>query len=104
MTLRRRILSIKDEYLALKNNAAIALTACNNNDAAWKKIVCKQIHTQLDNGTFNDLLVRKNYTVLQQCIEQNATTNIEYLIIWAEHCAEESKLQWKFSFLLRLMK
>ena len=30
--------------------------------------------------------------------------DIEYMIIWAEHCAEESQLLWRFSFLLRLVK
>ena len=93
-----------DEFLALKNTASIALKACEYNDEAWKDIAKDQIDKQLDSGIFNDMLVRKNYGVLKQCIDENAIKNIEYLIIWAEHCAEESQLLWRFSFLLRLVK
>ena len=85
-----------DEFLALK--------ACEYNDEIWKGIAKDQIDKQLDSGVFNDMLVRKNYGVLKQCIDENAVKNIEYMIIWAEHCAEESQLLWKFSFLLRMVK
>ena len=93
-----------DEFLALKNTASIALKACEYNDEVWKDIAKDQIDKQLDSGVFNDMLVRKNYGVLKQCIDENAIKNIEYFIISAEHCAEESQLHWRFSFLLRLVK
>ena len=93
-----------DEFLALKNTASIALKACEYNDEIWKGIAKDQIDKQLDSGVFNDMLVRKNYGILKQCIDKNAIKNIEYMIIWAEHCAEESQLLWRFSFLLRLVK
>ena len=93
-----------DEFLALKNTASIALKACEYNDEIWKGIAKDKIDKQLDSGVFNDMLVRQNYGVLKQCIDENAVKNIEYMIIWAEHCAEESQLLWRFSFLLRLVK
>ena len=93
-----------DEFLALKNTASIALKACEYNDEIWKGIAKDQIEKQFDSGVFNDMLVRQNYGVLKQCIDENAVKNIEYMIIWAEHCAEESQLLWRFSFLLRLVK
>ena len=93
-----------DEFLALKNTASIALKACEYNDEAWKDIAKDQIDKQLDSGVFNDMLVRKNYDVLKQCIDENAIKNIEYMIIWAEHCVEESQLLCRFSLLLRLVK
>ena len=93
-----------DEFLALKNTASIALKACEYNDEIWKGIAKDQIEKQLDSGVFNDMLVRQNYGVLKQCIDENAVKNIEYMIIWAEHCAEESQLLWRFSFLLRMVK
>lgn len=93
-----------DEFLALKNTASIALKACEYNDETWKDIAKDQIYKQLDNGVFNDMLVLQNYGVLKQCIDENAVKNMEYMVIWAEHCAEESQLLWKFSFLLRLVK
>ncbi len=55
-----------DEYLALKNNASIALKACEYNDEKWKNIIKSQIDSQLKNSMLNDLLVRKNYSVLIQ--------------------------------------
>lgn len=93
-----------DEFLAFKNTASIALKACEYNDEVWKGITKDQIDKQLDSGVFNDMLVRKNYGALKQCIDENAIKNIEYMIIWAEHCADESQLLWRFSFLLRLVK
>ena len=93
-----------DEYLALKNNASIALKACEYKDKEWKNIIKTQIDIQLKNSMLNDMLVRKNYSVLKTCIDTDTIKNIEYMIIWADHYAEESKLQWKFSFLLRLVK
>ena len=93
-----------DEFLALKNTASIALKACEYNDEIWKGIAKDQIDKQLDSGVFNDMLVRQNYGVLKQFIDENAVKNIEYMIIWAEHCAEKSQLLWRFSFLLRLVK
>ena len=93
-----------DEFLALKNTASIALKACEYNDEIWKGIAKDQIDKQLDSGVFNDMLVRQNYGVLKQCIDENAVKNIEYMIIWAEHCAEESQLLWRFSSLLRFVK
>lgn len=57
-----------DEFLALKNTASIALKACEYNDEAWKDIAKDQIDKQLDSGVFNDMLVRKNYGVLKQCM------------------------------------
>ena len=93
-----------DEFLALKNTASIALKACEYNDEIWKGIAKDQIDKQLDSGVFNDMLVRQNYGVLKQCIDENAVKNIEYMIIWAEQCAEDSQLVWRFSFLLRMVK
>lgn len=93
-----------DEFLALKNIASIALKSCEYNDEIWKGIAKDQIDKQLDSGVFNDMLARQKYGVLKQCIDENAVKNIEYMIIWAEHCAEESQLLWRYSFLLRLVK
>ena len=70
-----------DEFLALKNTASIALKACEYNDDVWKGIAKDEIDKQLDNGVFNDMLVRKNYGVLKQCIDENAVKNMEYMII-----------------------
>lgn len=93
-----------DEFLALKNTASIALKACEYNDEVWKNIVKNQIDKQMDGSVFNDIDVCEKYSALKQYIDECAIKNIEYMIIWAEHSINESQLQWKFSFLLRLVK
>lgn len=93
-----------DEFLALKNTASIALKACEYNDEQWKKNIKNHINKQLSNSVFNDMLVRENYDKLKHYIDESAIKDIEYMIIWAQHCAETSQLLWKFSFLLRLVK
>lgn len=78
-----------DEFLALKNTASIALKACEYNDEVWKGIAKGQIDKQLDNGVFNDMLVRKNYGVLKQCIDTNSVQelpDIYYKPVWFPVC------------------
>lgn len=74
------------------------MKACEYNDEVWKGIAKGQIDKQLDNGVFNDMLVRKNYGVLKQCIDTNTVPNIEYMIIWAEHCAAEKSVALEILF------
>ncbi len=93
-----------DEYLALKSNALLALKVCEYNDHKWKQILKNQINEQLSKRALNDLDIRQKYIVLEQYINANSKKDIEYLIIWAEHCAEENKLQWKLSYFSRKIK
>lgn len=93
-----------DEYLALMNTTSLAAKACEYNDENMKKAIYTLIEKQLDSGTFNDCRVRDNYSKLKQLIESNNQKEIEYMTIWAGHCCEEVKLQWKYSFILRLVK
>lgn len=67
-------------------------------------VSCRGLAVPGARNTHNDMLARQKYGVLKQCIDENAVKNIEYMIIWAEHCAEESQLLWRYSFLLRLVK
>lgn len=93
-----------DEYLALMNAASLAAKACEYNDENEKKAVFLLINKQLDSGVFNDCKVRDNYCLLKQLTESNKRKEIEYMIIWAGHCCDAAKLQWKYSFILRLFK
>lgn len=93
-----------DQYLALKTNATLSLKACEYNDVDWKKAIQRQIGEQLSNTTLNDISIREKYNKLNKCIDLNLTKEIEYMIIWADHCAEGHKLQWRFSYLLRIIK
>ena len=93
-----------DEYLALMNTASLASKACEFNDADKKKEICLLIDKQLESDMFNDCIVREKYIYLKQLIESNNRKEIEYLVIWAGHFCDETKLQWKYSFILRLIK
>lgn len=93
-----------DEYLALMSAASLAAKACEYNDENKKEAIYSLIDKQLDSGVFNDCNVRNNYLLLKQLTESNSQKEIEYMIIWAGHCCDEAKLQWKFSFILRLIK
>lgn len=93
-----------DEYLALMNAAMLAAKACEFNDNNTKNSVYILIERQLKTDVFNDLNVRDKYHLLKQFTDSNNLRNIEYLIIWSSHCFDASKLQWKYSFILRLLK
>lgn len=93
-----------DEYLALANTTSLAAKACEYNDENEKKAIYTMIDKQLDSITFNDCRVREKYSLLKQLIESNNQKEIEYMTIWAGHCCEGTKLQWKYSFILRLFK
>ncbi len=93
-----------DEYLALMTNASLAAKACEYNDGNTKKTIYRIIDKQLDSGMFNDCDVRDKYRQLKQLVDSNNIRGIEYMIIWANHCCEATKLQWKYSFILRLLK
>lgn len=93
-----------DEYLALKNTASLASKACEFYDEDKKTEICLLIDKQLDSGMFNDCIVREKYIYLKQLIESNNRNEIEYLEIWAGHLCDEAKLQWKYSFIFRLVK
>lgn len=93
-----------DEYLALTSTATLASKVCEFSDENMKAFVKQTISQLLDNGVFNDCVVREKYNKLLHLIDINNRKEIEYMIIWANHCSDEAKLQWKYSFILRLFK
>ena len=93
-----------DEYLALKTAISYAMwmnEGCT--EEQYKKIV-DGIGKGLENNMHNDIDVRNSYVALKNCIQAKDIHAMELMKIHAEHCAEMSKLQWRFSFLLRLLK
>ena len=96
---------VADEYLALYNSCELALLACKTNDINRKNILIYGIDKKLlASNTFNDIEVRDNYNHLITYIKNSDITAIEYLKVTSFHCYESSKLQWRYSILLRLLK
>lgn len=93
-----------DEYLALHSTAELAALAVESHSTQLVLQVKNVINKQLDGGVLNDIKVRDNYAALSNCIESENAVGIKQISIWSSHCAEESKLNWKFSFLLRMFK
>lgn len=93
-----------DEYLALHSTAESAVLAIESNSL---RLICQvqdTIDKQLDSGVFNDMNVRKKYHFLSECVDDGNLIEVRQISIWSGHCAEASKLDWRFSFLLRIFK
>lgn len=94
-----------DEHLALHTACEHALLACLYNDEKSKQQLITLIENrQLFSGTFNDISVRENYVNLVAYIKDCNIPAIEKLKIKSNHIYEMSKLQWRFSILLRFFK
>ena len=69
-----------------------------------KKDILKDIDYQLDSGTFNNNEYRKAYALIRDNINNLNENNIKIELIEAEHNYEMNALNWRFSFILRLLK
>ena len=93
-----------DEYLALKNAAELASLSLESQSTQLEQQVRLLIDKQLESVVFNDIVVRKQYGNIVDCLDQNNTAGIKQISIWASHCSEMATLNWRFSFLLRIFK
>ena len=93
-----------DEYLALKNAAELASLSLESQSTQLEQQVRLLIDKQLESVVFNDIVVRKQYGNIVDCLDQNNTVGIKQISIWASHCSEMATLNWRFSFLLRIFK
>lgn len=93
-----------DEYLALYSTCELAILACESNDDRLINQVNENIQKQLDGIVFNDIEVRNIYNKIPNYIKDSDVNQLKYLSIYSNHKAELSKLNWRFSFLLRIFK
>ena len=93
-----------DEYLALKNAAELASLSLESQSTQLEQQVRLLIDKQLESVVFNDIVVRKQYGNIVDCLDQNNTVGIKQISIWASQCSEMATLNWRFSFLLRIFK
>lgn len=93
-----------DEYLALKTAISYAIWMCEGCTEEQHNMIIASIDKELENNMHNDLEVRNAYIALKNYIQTKDVHAMEFMKIHAEHCGELCKLQWRFSFLLRLVK
>lgn len=93
-----------DEYLALKNAAELASLSLESQSTQLEQQVRLLVDKQLESVVFNDIVVRKQYGNIVDCLDQNNTVGIKQISIWASHYSEMATLNWRFSFLLRIFK
>ena len=93
-----------DEYLALKNTAELASLSLESQSTQLEQQVRLLVDEQLKSDVFNDIKVRNSYKNIIACLSQNNLVGIKHISIWAGHCSEQAKLNWRFSFILRIVK
>lgn len=95
----------KDSYLAVLTNYKKALLYLETNNMIIYNSLIKNIDKyQLKDGTMNFKDTINEYKLMKKLISGNDIQTIKYRIILYEHLIEESTLNWKFSFLLRILK
>lgn len=94
----------KDLLLAYITNLKKCLLYVETKKDYINKDILKNIEYQLKNSTFNSEETRNAYKNLKQNIDKLTKDNIEMEIIKAEQRYELNSLNWKFSFLLRILK
>ncbi len=93
-----------DEYLALCSTCECAILACETNDSRLIRQVNENIKKQLNGDVFNDIEVRNIYNEIPNYIRDKNVNQLKFISIYSNHQAELSKLNWRFSFLLRIFK
>ena len=94
----------KDLLLAYTTNLKKCLLYIETKHNYIKKDILKNIDYQLKKDTFNNNEVINAYKNIKNNIDKLTKDNIEMEIINAEHRYELNSLNWRFSFLLRLLK
>ena len=94
----------KDSCLAYITNLKKCLLYIETKQKYIKDDILKNIDYQLDNSTFNNNEFRNSYTLIKNNIDNLKIDNINMELINAEHIYEMNSLNWRFSFLLRLVK
>lgn len=94
----------KDSLLAYITNLKKCLLYIETKQEYIKNDILNNINYQLKNDTFNTNEILNAYKYINKNIDNLNKNKIEMEIIKAEHCYELNSLNWKFSFLLRILK
>ncbi len=94
----------KDSTLAYITNLKKCLLYTETKKEYIKEDILDNIDYQLDKGTCNNNEFRNAYELIKSNIDNLNVDNINMEIINAEHRYELNSLNWRFSFLLRVIK
>lgn len=93
-----------DSYLALGSFYKKLDLYYQTKDIRIKEWLEKKLEYQLDSATFNNINVRKEYEKIKDLLVNEDPVHVQDKIIECEHIKEASSLQWRCSFILRLLK
>lgn len=94
----------KDSYLAWLTTLKLCELYKVSKDKNMKKHIIDVINKQLDPSKFNNIVIRDNYKKLKDNLENITINQLEFEIIIAENMYEMASLNWRISFLLRILK
>jgi len=94
----------RDALLTLRSSFEQALLYIESGQDIIKESLLEVIERQLDSATFNQLDIRAEYEGLIQFMETQDLWAVKRKLGVINHHYETCNLQWKFTFLLRLLK
>lgn len=94
----------KDSYLAYITNLKKCLLYIETKEEYIKEDILANIEYQLDTETINNQKFTNSYIIIKNNIDNLKSSNINMELINAEKYYELNSLNWRFSFLLRLVK
>lgn len=94
----------KDSYLAYINNLKKCILYIETKKKYIKDDILENIEYQLENSTFNNIKFRKAYVMIKENIDNLEIDSLNIEILNAEKMYEMNSLNWRFSFLLRVIK
>ena len=94
----------KDSYLTYINNLKKCILYTETKKKYIKDDILQNIEYQLDNATFNNTNFRKAYIMIKDNIDNLKIDSLNMEILNAEKMYEMNSLNWRYSFLLRVIK
>lgn len=94
----------KDSCLAYISNLKKCLLYIETKEEYIKEDILANIEYQLDTETINNQKFINSYMIIKNNIDNLKSSNINIELINAEKNYELNSLNWRFSFLLRLVK
>lgn len=93
-----------DSALAYGTYLKKILLYFKSNDSTLKQDILQNRQRQLSVTTLNSPRNYKRYEQSLRWLEERNATQVQYELIRSEHEKEIASLQWRFSFILRLVK
>ncbi len=94
----------KDSLLTYRTIIKLCIEYCKTKNSDVKELILNKVNKQLDTGILNDKEFRNAYMNILDNIDNLNLTVLNIELINVEHRFDSYSLEWKYSFLLRLLK